>query len=114
MSGASVVFYLKCLPIVLCFQEKIVTRNKYLHYLNYNNLFKHFKFSSAIEQLTLIMNVVGYPNKSFLHTLQQKPEVVEYLERLPNKPDRVDFKNFFATHISADSENFNLGINICF
>ena len=55
------------------------------------------------------MNVVGYPNQTFLNTLQQKPEVVEYLERLPNKPARVDFKQYFKPHISADPETFDLG-----
>ena len=55
------------------------------------------------------MNVVGYPNQTFLNTLQQKPEVVEYLERLPNKPARVDFKQYFRQHISADQETFDLG-----
>jgi serine/threonine protein kinase len=82
------------------------------HYLNFKNFFKYPIFSSAIEQLTLIMNVVGYPNQNFLHTLQQKPEVVEYLERLPNKPARVDFKRFFTPHISTDPETFDLVVDL--
>ena len=55
------------------------------------------------------MNVAGYPNEKFLKTLQQKPEVIEYLERLPNRPARVDFKQYFRQHVTnSDPETFDM------
>ena len=56
------------------------------------------------------MDLVGYPSKNFLKNLQKKPEVVEYLDRLPNKPERVNFYENFKTQIIAEPEIYNQGL----
>ena len=56
--------------------------------------------------------ISGYPSDKFLVNLQKKPEVVEYLQRLPNKPTRVDFNQYFRSSIKSvnvDEETYRHG-----